>query len=160
LEACRDALAGAGARPVAATLPYGIDVEPIAGLRPLPLPKPGLDMLASIRWGLRHLISDDRWQAVVILPVDHPLVHHETVVALAAVDAPAGIPVLCGKHGHPILLSRETSEGVARGALGGPTLREAMREVGAVDLPVDDPGIRANCNTPDALREHLEAMGR
>jgi hypothetical protein len=26
-----------------------------------------------------------------------------------------------------------------------------MREIGAVDVPVDDPGVTANCNSPEAL---------
>jgi len=156
LEACRDTLSGAGARPVAATLPHGIEVEEIAGVRLLPLPEPGLDMLASIRWGLRHMISDGTWRAVVILPVDHPLVQPETVSELAKLDAPAAIPVYQGKHGHPILLSRDTAEGVARGDLGGPTLREAMKVVGAIDVDVDDPGIKANCNTPQSLEDNLK----
>jgi CTP:molybdopterin cytidylyltransferase MocA len=141
-----------------ATLPHGLDVEPIAGVRALPLPDPDLDMLASIRWGLRHLISESGWTAVVIQPVDHPLVSHETVSILAGTDAAAAIPAHNGKHGHPILLSRDTADGVARGTLGGPTLREAMKAVNAIDIPVDDPGIKANCNTPETLQQHLEKL--
>jgi CTP:molybdopterin cytidylyltransferase MocA len=160
LEACRDVLTSGGARPIVATLPHGIEIEEIGGVRSLPLPEPELDMLASIRWGLRHLISDTGWQAVVILPVDHPLVHLQTVSELASTDAPAAIPVYHGKHGHPILLSRKTAEGVARGDLGGPTLREAMKEVGAIDVPVNDAGINANCNTPETLKDSLKNTNR
>ena len=143
-----------------ATLPHGIEVEEIAGVRSLPLPEPELDMFASIRWGLRHLISDAGWRAVVILPVDHPLVQPETVSELAKVAAPAAIPVYEGKHGHPVLLSRDTAEGVARGTLGGPTLREAIKAVGALDLTVSDAGVRANCNTPQTLKDNLEILFR
>jgi CTP:molybdopterin cytidylyltransferase MocA len=156
VEACRDALISAGARPVAATLPPGFTAEGIGGLRPIPLPETGLDMLASLRWGLRHLVSGRLWQAVVVLPVDHPLVASESIEALAASGAAAAIPSFRGKHGHPVCLARELAEGIARGELAGESLRDILREVGAVDVSVDDPGTVANCNTPEALQEAWE----
>ena len=152
LEACRDVLTAAGARPVAATLPPGSTVEEIGGLRPLPLPEAGLDMLASLRWGLRHMISGRVWPMVVVLPVDHPLVAPDSVKALVVADGAAAVPVHRGKHGHPVCLAREVAERIAREELTGETLRDILRVVGAVDVPVDDPGTVANCNTPDALR--------
>jgi CTP:molybdopterin cytidylyltransferase MocA len=155
LEACRDLLAGAGVRPLAATLPHNIGPEELPGLRSLPLPEPGLDMLASLRWGLRHLISDSSWRSVVVLPVDHPLVASDTVISLANSGGAAAIPVQGGKHGHPVCLSRQVAEQVAREVLGGANLRDIIRSVGSVDVPVDDPGIHANCNTPEALKRHL-----
>lgn len=160
LEACRDLLREAGAAEVAATLPHGTAQEEVAGLRSLPLPEPGLDMLASARWGLRHLISDRRWQAVVVLPVDHPLVAPATVRALVDREADAAVPAYRGKHGHPICLARGIAERVAREQLVGRHLRDILRTVGVVDVPVEDPGVIANCNTPEALREHLERASR
>jgi CTP:molybdopterin cytidylyltransferase MocA len=159
LEACRDLLAGAGVRPVAATLPHGIGLDELPGLRSLPLPEEGLDMLASLRWGLRHLISDSSWRSVVVLPVDHPLVATDTVVSLAESGAAAAIPVYDGKHGHPVCLSRDVAEQVARKELDGANLRDIIRSVGSVDVSVDDPGIHANCNTPEALKRHLNVNG-
>jgi CTP:molybdopterin cytidylyltransferase MocA len=156
VEACRDVLTEAGARPVAATLPPGFTAEEIGGLRPLPLPAAGLDMLASLRWGLRHLVSGRAWQAVVVLPVDHPLVAPATVKALIAAGGWSAIPTFRGKHGHPVCLAREVAERVARDELSGQTLRDILRVVGAVDIPVDDPATVANCNTPDALKSALE----
>jgi CTP:molybdopterin cytidylyltransferase MocA len=156
LEACCELLAGAGARPVAATLPPGFTAEGVPGLRPMPLPRAGLDMLGSLRWGLRHLISDPVWSGLVVLPVDHPLVSIETVVELARSDGAVVIPSHRGKRGHPILLRREVAEGIARQELSGESLRQIILEVGSVELPVDDPGVIANCNTPDVLRHALE----
>jgi CTP:molybdopterin cytidylyltransferase MocA len=155
LEACREMLAEAGAQPVAATLPPATDA--VAGLRCLPLPTAGLDMLASLRWGLRHLVELPEWRAVVALPVDHPLVAADTVAALVAAGAPAAIPVHGGKHGHPVCLGRALVEGLARGEPGGATLRDLLRAAGAVAVAVDDPGIHANCNTPEALELHWRA---
>jgi molybdenum cofactor cytidylyltransferase len=158
LEACRDLLDGAGARPLVATLPHGYAVDEVAGLRCLPLPEADLEMLSSLRWGLRHLISDPDWEAVVVLPVDHPLVAVETIATLVEAGADAAIPVHGGKHGHPVCLSRDVAEGIAREELGGGNLRDIIRTVGSVDVQVDDPGIHANCNTPEALKSHLEKM--
>jgi CTP:molybdopterin cytidylyltransferase MocA len=156
LEACCEVLAGAGARPAAATLPPGFTADGVPGLRPIPLPRAGLDMLGSLRWGLRHLISDPVWGGVVVLPVDHPLVSIETVVELAGTDGAVVIPSHRGKHGHPNLLRRDVAEGIAREQIGGDTLRDIIREVGSVFVAVDDPGVVANCNTPDVLRHALE----
>jgi hypothetical protein len=36
-----------------------------------------------------------------------------------------------------------------------PTLRDVLRTVEALDVPVDDLGVVSNCNTPEALREAL-----
>jgi CTP:molybdopterin cytidylyltransferase MocA len=154
LESCRDLLLAAGARPIAATLPPGIAPVEIAGVRSLPLPEVGLDMLGSARWGLRHLISAPGWRRVVLLPVDHPLVGGDTVRALARQQGPVVVPTTGGRRGHPIVLDRRTAEEVARELVPGNTLRDVVAAVGRVDVSVDDPGIRANCNTPQALREH------
>ena len=158
LEACRDVLRGAGATVVAGTLPHGTAQDEVAGLRSMPLPEPGLDMLASARWGLRHLISDLRWRAVVVLPVDHPLVTPEAVRLLVARRANAAVPSYHGKHGHPVCLARTVADRIAREQLHGGNLRDILRTVGVVDVAVDDPGVIANCNTPDALRDHLAAF--
>ena len=156
LEACCEAMSAAGARPVAATLPPRHAGHELPGLRPIPLPGPGLDMIGSLRWGLRHLISDASWESVVVLPVDHPLVGPAAIRELAAVEAAAGVPTHLGKHGHPIVLAREVATGIARGELTGGTLRDILAAVGCVEVAVDDPGVIANCNTPEALRSWLE----
>ena len=159
LEACCETLTAAGARPVAATLPPRHAGHELPGLRQIPLPASGLDMLGSLRWGLRHLISEPSWGAVVVLPVDHPLVGAAVIRELAAVDAAAAMPCYHGKHGHPVVLARELAERVARDERTGVTLRAILRAVGAVDATVDDPGVVANCNTPEALRSWLKRLG-
>lgn len=158
LEACARSLEEGGAAPVAATLPPGAGGPVPAGVVAVPLPAPGLDMMASVRHGLGWLLERVGWERVILLPVDHPLVAPSTVAALAAAEAAAAIATWNGRHGHPLALSREVAERVADGRSPGPTLREVLREAGAVDVAVDDPGIRANCNTPEALREALERL--
>ena len=159
LAACAEALRGGGAEPVLATVPAGTPALQAPTLECLPLPEPGLAMFDSLRFGLRHLTGDASWSVVIVLPVDHPLVAPETVRVLGGLQADAAIPSYQGKHGHPVMLSRRVAEGIAGGAHRGPSLREVLRAVGTVDLPVDDPGINANCNTPAALAAALARLG-
>ncbi len=153
LEACADAMLRGGLEPLVATLPPDIDGDIPPSVRPLRLPRPGLDMFASITLGLQHLLEDLNWRKLILLPVDHPLIRPETMMVLAAQECPAAIPTLEKRHGHPIMISRRIAEEIAAGHLPGPTLREVLRAAPAHDVPVDDRGIRANCNTPEALIE-------
>ncbi len=151
LEACTESLRAAGVFPIAATLPPGSHDPMIKDLVAVVLPEAGLDMFASLRIGLERLAGEGRWIRVAVLPVDHPLVRPATVAALAATEARAAIPCVRGKHGHPVVIDRSTAEAIVDGSMAGPTLREILREIGTVDIEVDDPGAIANCNTPDAL---------
>ncbi len=159
LEACTASLRSGGASPVVATLPPGADDPQIDGLEVVPLPQPGLDMFASLRIGLQRLEGEDGWTRVALLPVDHPLLRPETIAVLARSEAPAAIPRHHGKHGHPVIIDRRTAEAIVSGEWRGPTLREVLREIGAVDVEVDDPGAVANCNTPGALERALAIKG-
>lgn len=159
LTACAGTFAAAGASPVLATLPPAATPAGDQAFEAVPLPSLGLPMFESLKIGLTRLLGDTRWDRVVVLPVDHPLVRPETVCALAATGAAAAIPVHRGKHGHPVMLGRAVAEQVVTGALPGPTLREVLRAVGAVDVTVDDPGVTANCNTPEALAAALAHGG-
>lgn len=159
LEACAEVLAAAGAVRTAATLPPGSLDPRLEGVDALPLPAEGLDMFASLRTGLEHLVQREDWQVVEVLPVDHPLVALSTIRALASAPGRAAIPSYRGKHGHPARLDREAATAIVCGELRGPTLRDVLRVVGTVELEVDDPGVVANCNTPAALRAALSAEG-
>lgn len=155
LEACAATLIGAGALPVVATLPPGTAGPQIDGLELIALPEPGMDMFASLVTGLGCLAKHMDWRTVAVLPVDHPLVSANAVTALANAKARAAIPSFNGKHGHPICFGRNVASAIVSGKSPGPTLREVLRDVGAVDVEVDDPGVVANCNTPEALRDAL-----
>lgn len=157
LEACASSLREAGASPLLATLPLESGDPRIDCLQPVVLPEAGLDMFASLKIGLTRLIQTEDWDRVALLPVDHPLVRPATISALSKEDAVAAIPSFHGKHGHPICIDREVAAAIVCGDYPGPTLREVLREVGATDVEVDDPGVTANCNTPAALSEALKA---
>lgn len=155
LERCHALLRGAGAEPVAATLPPGTAATPPEGLLPLVLPAPGMDMLASARHGLGRLLEATHWTVAVVLPVDHPLVRPETVRVLARAAAPTAVPVFQGKRGHPVTLKREVAERLVSGELVVTTLRDALTSAGRHDVEVDDPGVVSNCNTPEQLATAL-----
>jgi molybdenum cofactor cytidylyltransferase len=159
LEACAEALAGGGAAPVAATLPPAPAGRTPKALEIVTLPEAGLDMFASLRQGLEALGRFESWRAVVVLPVDHPLVAPATVAALVSASAPVALPSFKGRHGHPLCLRRDLAEAVVDGRLPGPTLREVVKAAGWVDVAVEDPGVRANCNTPEALEAGLSSVG-
>jgi len=157
LTACTQTLIDAGVAPVAATLPPGLSYQGPAVLEALPLPAPDLDMFASLRHGLSFLLQLDHWSAVVMLPVDHPLVLPSTVATLVAAGPPAARPRLDGRHGHPICLWRACAAHIVT-TTTETNLRQVLRRVGAADVEVDDPGVRANCNTPDALAHALRTL--
>jgi CTP:molybdopterin cytidylyltransferase MocA len=117
-----------------------------------------MDMFGSLRTGLSRLIETARWQKVAVLPVDHPLVKADSIITLVNTNVPAAIPSFRGKHGHPVCMDRSVVERILAGELPGPTLREVLRLVDTVDVPVDDPGVITNCNTPAALSAALRAV--
>jgi len=160
LAACAECLAAAGLAPIRATLPPETDSVRAAGCSAVVLPGVGLPMFESLVAGLRALLADTGWDRVVVLPVDHPLVRPRTVRALAAAAGDAAIPSLRGKHGHPVMLRRAVAERIGSGALPGPTLRDVLHTVAIAVVAVDDPGVTANCNTPDALTAALAAVAR
>ena len=110
---------------------------------------------ASIQSGL-EAVPEDR--DVLLWPIDHPFVSArtvETLVAVAPTDPLAVwfIPTYGGQGGHPVLwrssLRREIldlrSDAPVRSLL--PELGPQVRRV-----PVDDPGVVANVDTPEAYR--------
>jgi CTP:molybdopterin cytidylyltransferase MocA len=160
LTACAELLAAGGATPLLATLPFATPALSAPQIEGLPLPTPGLPMFESLRLGLERLLRDPTWASVVVLPVDHPLVAPATVTALAASHGDAAIPSHHGKHGHPVMLARSVAERIVGRELAGPTLREVLRAVATATVEVDDPGVIANCNSPEALAAALAQLGR
>lgn len=155
LEACAMVLREAGASPIVVTLPPGSPDPGIEGLQALSLPEPGLDMFTSLLIGFRSISEDPGWQRLAVLPVDHPLVRPRTVRVLAAARGAAAVPSFDGKHGHPVCLSRRLVDKLKFGELEGRNLREVLHSVARIEVHVDDPGVIANCNTPEALSAAL-----
>ncbi|MFO7895055.1 MAG: nucleotidyltransferase family protein [Longimicrobiales bacterium] len=98
-----------------------------------------------------------RVDAVVVLPVDHPRVRPATIGTLISAwraEPEAMVrPVHRGRPGHPTLFPRRIWA-----ALRDPALPDGARSVveagPVVDVPVDDPGVLVDIDTPADYREH------
>lgn len=150
LESCAENLQTAGADPILASIPRSLK-GPLPDRILFRRVDHSIDMFGSLRLGLERLLDSERWQQVIILPVDHPLIEPETFRRLAATQSSAAIATYRGHHGHPVLLGRSVSEKIINNTLPGPTLREILRSADALDVEVDDPQARSNCNTPEVL---------
>lgn len=109
------------------------------------------EQIDSLRAGLNALAPGS--EAVVVLPVDHPLVAAETVAALLRVFSDSRAPVVRaayrGKRGHPVLFSRacfaDLSESTA--AEGARSVVRRYRDASR-DVEVSDRGVVADIDTP------------
>ena len=125
-------------------------------------PDPDRGQLSSLVAGLE--VADDTYRAdaIVVLPVDVPLITAAGIRSLCA-QARAGDALILrsasgGRHGHPVLFAREVFD----------ELRQADPELGAravvradpsrvVDVEVGEPGVLVDVDTPDDYRR---AFGR
>lgn len=160
LRAAIDILHEGGCTPVVAVVPDDAEVaaEARAAGAIAVRGRPNAEQVDSLRAGLERLPEDAR--GVIVLPVDHPLVRADTIRALieaAARESDAIVrPVHGDRAGHPTCFPRATwpalrDPGLPRGA------RSVVEADGirTVDVAVDDPGIVADLDTPDAYRRHV-----
>jgi molybdenum cofactor cytidylyltransferase len=113
--------------------------------------------LSSLLAGLRKA---DRpgVRALMVVPVDAPLITADTVASLIAVFSSTGAPIVRARHqgwnGHPVIFSRAMFD----------ELRRADPEVGAkavlrahpaaiVNVDVDDAGVVGDVDTPEDYRK-------
>lgn len=118
-------------------------------------PEPDRGMFSSVQCALRAALkAEPPADGFLLFPVDHPRVMRETVHTLVRTfdENPRGAylqPVHSGRGGHPIGVSAKD----ARTLLSfdpSAILKEALAQAGLVPwpVPVEDPGIRDNLNTP------------
>lgn len=106
---------------------------------------------SSLQAGLRALPRGG--SACLLAPVDMPLVRPETVRALvAAATRPASAgtvlaPRHADRHGHPVLLPCSAYPAIERLGPDEP-LRDLLRELPRDAVPVDDPGVLLDLDTP------------
>ena len=118
-------------------------------------PNPGGGQFSSLRIGLQEVLNRGRDTAIVTL-VDRPPASAATIQTLreayeaAAQNIWAVVPEYSGKHGHPFIAGREMIENFLR-AQATSTAREVEhRHRDHIHyLPVDDPYISVNINTPE-----------
>jgi molybdenum cofactor cytidylyltransferase len=121
-------------------------------------PDPSRGPVSSLQAGLRALPPDAG--GVLFAPVDHPLFSPDTVRALLTAfresGAPLVVPAFDGWRGHPVLFGRDLFPELLENDLpeGARTVvRRYLRE--RLQLPVEDPGILADIDTPEDYRKHF-----
>ena len=117
--------------------------------------------LDSLRLALRGLQADAR--AVVVLPVDCPLVLPETVHHLmerfSQGDVLAVVPTWRGTQGHPVLLGTGLFDDIrSRHLPEGLRSLLAERSATVALLEVADPGITVDLDTPEDAQRHGVAV--
>jgi len=133
--------------------------------------QPDGEQIDSLRSGLEELGDDVA--AAVVLPVDHPRVRPATVATLlaawreelesvgaagrGAVEAAVPIvrPVHDGRPGHPTLFPHRVWPRLQDTRLSDGA-RSVVESEQLVDVPVDDPGILVDIDTPADLERERE----
>jgi molybdenum cofactor cytidylyltransferase len=118
-------------------------------------PNPERGQFSSLQVGLHEVLNHGRDAAIITL-VDRPPASAVTVQALRDAYEAAGkdiwtvVPECSGKHGHPFVAGREMIEAFLQ-APPTSTARdvEQQHRDHILYLPVDDPFVAVNINTPD-----------
>jgi molybdenum cofactor cytidylyltransferase len=117
---------------------------------------PELGQFSSLKLGLQDVLNRGRDSAIVSL-VDRPPVQPATLAKLhqeyfAAIEEHLWgvVPECEGKHGHPYFAGRALMEALLRAQLTT-TARDIMHSVASNlrYVPVDDPNVTLNINTPE-----------
>jgi CTP:molybdopterin cytidylyltransferase MocA len=113
--------------------------------------------LSSLLTGLRKA---DRpgIRAVVVVPVDAPMIAAETVAMLLSVFTSTHAPIVRaryrGRNGHPVVFSRAMFDELRRAdpSLGAKAVLRAHRDA-IVEVDVDDPGVAGDVDTPEEYQQ-------
>ncbi len=118
-------------------------------------PDPGRGQFSSLQVGLQEVLNRGRDAALVTL-VDRPPARATTVQTLrlafdsAPYDTWAVVPEFSGKHGHPYIAGREIIEKFLQAPATGIARDIEHRYQDHIHyLPVDDPLVSLNINTPE-----------
>jgi len=118
-------------------------------------------MSTSIRAGVRA--ADPRSDGLLIVLGDQPFVASATIDALIArrngSDAKILIPTYEGRRGNPVLLDRSLSEDV-QSITGDQGCRAIFgrHTQGILEVPVEDPGILVDLDTPEQIARAEEVV--
>lgn len=124
-------------------------------------PHPDRGQLSSLQTGLSVL--GDRAGAVLVTPVDLPLVRRASVASLLQAWRASGAlvvrPVSRGRRGHPVLIAPPVVRELLAAAADR-TARDVMQAFAAdtLDVPVEDEGAFADIDTPEEYLEVLDAL--
>ena len=124
-------------------------------------PDPGRGQFSSLQVGLQEVLNHGRDAAMVTL-VDRPPVSNATIQTLREAFGASGqniwavVPEFSGKHGHPYLAGREMMEVFLRvpaTSIARDIEHQYQKHVQYV--PVDDPLVALNINTPEDYEKLL-----
>jgi nicotine blue oxidoreductase len=162
LERTISALIGGGCADVVVVLNDDdselLNMTSAAGGRPAWGAGIGSEQIDSLRSGLRALAEGV--DAVVVLPVDHPLVRPTTVAAVITAYRGSGAAVVQvlydGKNGHPVLFDAALFNELLFNPLeeGARSMIRAHASE-AIAIEVDDPGVLIDVDTPEEYERYL-----
>lgn len=126
-------------------------------------PDPQQGQFSSLQVGLQEVLNRGRDAAIVTL-VDRPPAEAGTIQQIRAAFLSADdqtwavVPEYGGKHGHPFVIGREMIEAFLRASVNS-TARdvEHANQARIRYVPVDDPLIAANVDTPEDFEKLLRA---
>ena len=117
--------------------------------------------LTSLKAAIERIHYENCDGALVTL-VDHPLISSRVVEQIVE-NFYLGkkrivVPTYEGKRGHPVLYSREIFSDILAAPLdqGANALRQSHLEH-TLELPVDDPGILVDIDTPKDYERHIQS---
>ena len=158
LERVVAALRDAGVtRVVVVVGPHVADLAPaatVAGADVYLLPEPTPDMRTTVERGLawveeqHHPRPEDFW---LLAPADHPTLNPAVVRRLletGSQERSIVVPVHGGRRGHPTLLAWRHVAGI-RALPSDKGINAYLREQAVFEVPVDDPGVLADLDTPE-----------
>lgn len=137
----------------------GLELPDLPGLRILLNPSPESGPVGSLQVGLADGAENHPW--VLAVPVDHPAVARDTYLALAQAASRGGahlwVPSYQGRRGHPVVFGRPCYEDLRRVPSGeGARWVVARHREDRVEVPVQDPQILRNVDTPADYRRLIE----
>jgi molybdenum cofactor cytidylyltransferase len=109
-------------------------------------------MTTSLQAGIRALPEAAR--GAMLFLVDHPVFRVATVEGLVSGISAGAIvlPVCEGRRGHPVLFARAVFEEILNlGNHQGANIVVRRDPARVVEVPVDDPGVLLDIDTPDAF---------
>lgn len=128
-----------------------------AGAQVVKNPSPEDGPIGSLRASIRVL--DEAVEGISFCPVDHPLIHEDTVRQLIDVfrqnQAPLVVPTYNGKRGHPVLFRRMLFEELLNDALPEGARTVVHRHLDETSsVPVHDEGTVIDIDDMTAYRRH------
>lgn len=155
------AFAGVGDIVVVVGPPFAAEVATHARALALEVavnPAPERGMASSVEVGFAWAQSHASDDSALLWPVDHPSVSPRVVADLGTGlgdEAVVAIPSFRGRSGHPVLCARSLWPELAACSEEDEGARSVMRRHrdGTVWIPVSEPGVIRDVDTPEALEE-------